>query len=392
MKRKVLHSTLIMLVIGLLLLLPLTAAGTKEQAPQTPQFEGEPFWTVEGYDYDKLVAAAQAEGSLVARWQSGRAPQAAQAFEAKYGIKTVASPRFDDSENIERLRREVQAKNVQVDILGMDDGAIILSEFIPKGMTVSWTPPDLAQYIDDKEEYPQVVYWQPCIIGYNSAVYSQSPIKNLWELTEPQWKGRFVTCDPQIQPYMWHFFAAAIDHGDEFAAAYEQRYNKKLVTKYENAGWEWVAQLFANSPIAVEHDTEVAKAIGSPGQTNPPIGIHTLTRHRDAKEQNLHLGFDPNVIPAVGFAMPTYMVIPVDAPHPNAARLWARFLLTEEGSFPWTNVVGGFSPNQTISASTSNPYTSLWGEWLDVLLMFDPMQSAAVRRDLIDMWLMSQKK
>lgn len=391
MKRKVLYCSLIMLAIGLVLILPVTAAGTKEQA-QEPQFEGEPFWTVKGYDYDKLVAAAQAEGSLVARWQSGRAPQAAQAFEAKYGIKTVASPRFDDSENIERLRREVQAGNVQVDILGMDDGAIILSEFIPKKMVVSWTPPDLAQYIDDKEEYPQVVYWQPCIIGYNSAVYSESPIKNLWELTEEQWRGRFVTCDPQIQPYMWHFFAAAIDHGDEFAAAYELRYGKKLVTKYENAGWEWVAQLFANSPIAVQHDTEVAKAIGSPGQTNPPIGIHTLTRHRDAKEQNLNLGFDPNVVPAVGFAMPTYMVIPVDAPHPNAARLWARFLLTEEGSFPWTNVVGGFSPNQTIAASKSNPYTSLWGEWLDVLLMFDPVQSAEVRRDLIDMWLMSQKK
>jgi len=148
MKRKVMSSGLIMLAIGLVLLLPLTAAGVKEQK-KTPQFEGEYYWTVEGYDYDKLVAAAQAEGSLVARWQSGRAPQAAIAFEAKYGIKTVASPRFDDSENIERLRREVQAKSVQVDILGMDDGAIILSEFIPKGMVTSWTPPDLAQFIDD---------------------------------------------------------------------------------------------------------------------------------------------------------------------------------------------------------------------------------------------------
>ncbi len=279
----------------------------------------------------------------------------------------------------------------------MDDGgAIILSEFIPKGMVVSWTPPpDLAQYIDDKEEYPQVVYWQPCIIGYNSDIYSESPIKNLWELTEEKWRGKFVTCDPpQIQPYMWHFFAAAIDHGDGFADAYQKRYGEKLETTYENAGWEWVARLFANNPIAVEHDTEVAKAIGSPGQTDPPpIGIHTLTRHRDAKEQNLHLGVDPNIIPAVGFAMPTYMVIPTNAPHPNAARLWARFLLTEEGSFPpWTTVVGGFSPNQTISASKDNPFTSSWSEWLDVLLMFDPMQSAAVRRDLIDMWLMSQKQ
>lgn len=390
MKQKAYFSWFLILVLGMVLVSPLTAAGSKDQAKKG-QFQEEVYWTVEGYDYDQLVAAAQAEGSLVARWQSGRAPQAAEVFEKKYGIKTVASPRFDDSENIERLRREVQAKNIQVDILGMDDGAIIMSEFIPEGIAVSWTPPDLAQYIDKAEQYPQVVYWQPCVIGYNSAVYSESPIKNLWELTEEQWRGRFATCDPQIQPYMWHFFAAAIDHDKEFSDAYEQRYGQKLVTGYDSAGWEWVARLFANNPIAVEHDTEVAKAIGSPGQTNPPVGIHTLTRFRDAKEQHLNLGFDPNVIPAVGFAMPTYMIIPVDAPHPNAARLWARFLLTEEGSFPWTDVVGGFSPNQTIIASSDNPITK-WSEWLDILMTFDPLQSAAVRRDLIDMWLMSQKQ
>ncbi|MDT4763181.1 ABC transporter substrate-binding protein [Sphaerochaeta sp. PS] len=390
MKKHVLCLMLVTVVLGLVSVSPLMAAGVQEE--KKPAFVNEPYWTAEGYDYDKLVAAAQAEGSLVARWQSGRAPQAAKVFEEKYGIKTVASPRFDDSENIERLRREYQADNVQVDILGMDDGGIIMSEFIPNNMVVSWTPPDLAQYIDEKEQYPQVVYWQPCIIGYNSSVYSHSPIKNLWELTEPKWKGKFVTSDPQIQPYMWHFFAAAIDHGDEFAAAYEQLYGKALKTSYKNAGWEWVARMFANDMIAVPHDTEVAKAIGSPGQTDPPIGIFTLTRFRDAKEQNLFLGFDEKVVPAVGFAMPTYMVIPVKAPHPNAARLWARFLLTEEGSFPWTTVVGGFSPNQTIMASKDNPFTSSWGEWLDYLLIFDPEQSAAVRRDLIDMWLMSQKK
>ncbi|MFA5448217.1 MAG: ABC transporter substrate-binding protein [Sphaerochaeta sp.] len=388
--RRVLMNTLLLIVAGMILISSLSAGGKKEESSPAA-FKEEVFWTAEGYDYDALVKAAQAEGSLVARWQSGRAPQAAEVFEKKYGIKTVASPRFDDSENIERLRREYQAGNVQVDILGMDDGAIILSEFIPNGMVVSWTPPDLAPYISEAEQYPQVVYWQPCVIGFNNAVYSESPVKNLWELTEEKWRGKFVTCDPQIQPYMWHFFAAVIDHADEFDAAYEALYGKKLVTEQENAGWEWVARIFANNPIAVEHDTEVSKAIGSPGQTNPPVGIHTLTRHRDAKEQNLNLGFDPNIVPAVGFAMPTYMAIPTKAPHPNAARLWARFLLTEEGSFPWTDTVGGFSPNQTIQASADNPFTSSWGEWLDVLLMFDPVQSAAVRRDLIDMWLMSQK-
>lgn len=358
------------------------AGGAAEEADE---FVDDELWTEAGYDYDALVAAAQEEGELTVRWHSGRAPDAADAFEEKYGISVTATPRFDDSENIERLRREHESGTVQADVLGMDDGAVILTEFMPQGVVTSWTPPDLAEFIGPESQDPQIYLWQPVIFGFNSDVYDEAPISNLWELTEDEWSGKFALADPPIQPYMWHFFAGVIDRADEFEAAYESHYGEPLETEEENAGWEWVVRMFENNMIAVEHDTDVANAIGAPGQSDPPMGIHTLTRFRDAQEQELYLGFDENIEPFAGFALPTYAIIPTAAPNPNAARLWVRFVLTEEGHFPWSGVIGGFSPNETV-APADNPLGS-WDQWLEHLMLFDPVQSAEVRQELVDLFM-----
>jgi iron(III) transport system substrate-binding protein len=380
--------TLFSLLLGCLAAGPLFSGGGQEQKPATAPENV--LWTDQGYDLDKLIAAAQQEGSLTVRWHSGRAPDSAKKFEETYGIKVTASPRFDDSENIERLRREMEANNVQVDVLGIDDGATLITDFIPNGVLQSWTPPDLSANIGAESKNPQIYLWQPVIFGYNNAANSKSPITNLWELTEEKWRGKVVICDPFIQPYMWHFFSGVIEKADEFARAYEAYYKKPLVTKEANAGWEWVIRMFKNNMLAVQHDTDVAKAIGSPGQSDPPVGFFTLTRFRDAKEQNLSLGYDAAVTPYSGFALPTFVAIPTKAPHPNAARLWTRWVLTQEGHLPWSGVIGGFSPNKAVQPA-ENPLGA-WDKWVEKLLIFDEVQSAKIRQELQDLYLINRGK
>jgi len=344
-------------------------------------------WSPGNYNFDKMVEAAKKEGTVTVRWHSGRAPDSAKDFEAKYGIKVVVSGRFDDPENIELLRRENEANNVQVDVLTLDDKELI-KDFIRTGLVTSWTPPDLASRITDESKDPQVYLYQPVVLGYNSSVYSTSPVTNLWELTEEKWRGKVVLCDPNIQTYMWHLFSGAIDKSDEFAKAYQDYYKSPLVTKEKNAGWEWVIRMFKNNMLLVQHDTDVSKAIGSPGQSSPPVGFFTMTRFRDAKEQNLSLAFDPNVKPYIGFAMPTYMMTPVKAPHPNAARLWMHWVLTSEGHKPWSGVIGGFSPNVDVKPA-DNPVGG-WDAWVKKLIIYDAANSAKNRQELQDLLLINR--
>jgi iron(III) transport system substrate-binding protein len=113
-----------------------------------------------------------------------------------------------------------------------------------------------------------------------------------------------------------------------------------------------------------------------------------MTRFRDAKEQNLSLAFDPNVKPYLGFALPTYVIIPAKAPHPNAARLWVRWVLTQEGHKPWSGVIGGFSPNIDV-APADNPVGG-WDQWVEKLMIYDAANSARIRQDLIDLYLINR--
>jgi iron(III) transport system substrate-binding protein len=369
------------------LITPVFSGGAPEQ--KNPAALENSLWTAENYNYEKLVEAAKKEGTLTVRWHSGRVPDSAKAFEAAYGIKVVATGRFDDAENVELLRRETEANNVQVDVLTLDDKTLI-TDFIRSGIVVSWTPPDLASRITDESKNPQIYLYQPVVLGYNPDVYKTSPVTNLWELTEEKWRGRVAICDPNIQTYMWHLFSGAIDKADDFAKAYRDYYGKPLVTQEKNAGWEWAIRMFKNNMLSTQHDTEVAKAIGSPGQKNPPVGFFTMTRFRDAQEQNLHLAFDPNVKPYIGFALPTHVIIPAKAPHPNAARLWVRWVLTQEGHKPWSGVIGGFSPNIDVKPA-DNPVGG-WDQWVKRLIIYDAENSIRNRQELSDLYLINRQK
>ena len=49
--------------------------------------------------------------------------------------------------------------------------------------------------------------------------------------------------------------------------------------------------------------------------------------------------------PTNGYLYPAYGLIVSDAPHPNAAKLLVRVLLTDAGARAWTEDQGAFSTN-----------------------------------------------
>jgi ABC-type Fe3+ transport system substrate-binding protein len=60
-------------------------------------------------------------------------------FEEKYGIP-VNGTKMNDSEQTERIIREVDSGNVQVDIMGYDDGGTLITHLIPEGYVTNWVP------------------------------------------------------------------------------------------------------------------------------------------------------------------------------------------------------------------------------------------------------------
>ena len=70
-----------------------------------------------------------------------------------------------------------------------------LAQLVPDKFVESWLPPDLGAKIPKIFQWPLVVATDPSVWAYNTAVYQSCPVSNLWELTEPKWKGKVAIYD-----------------------------------------------------------------------------------------------------------------------------------------------------------------------------------------------------
>lgn len=342
----------------------------------------------EVFDLDGLVAAAKKEGEVVAYWHSSRITNAGANFEKNYGIK-VKGTKMNDAEQTERIIREVDAKNVQGDVIAYDDGATLETKLLPQAYTINYVAPDLTSILPTNSQNPLIYLWQPRIFGYNTESYGDKcPITNIWQLTEPKWRGKVIIRDPAVTTAQLSFFSAFIDKPQAMEQAYKDLYGKAVETKEANAGWEFLKRLLKNDLVIMASDDEVGEAVGAAGQKDAPIGLYTLAKHRDMKAKNLKLRACMEMQPFVGYALPTYVQVIKGSPHPNAAKLFARYVLTEEGVAPWSfNDVGGFSPNPNAKNHPDNGGT--WTDWEKRLLKFDNQTAASMRQKLLDFWLVN---
>lgn len=365
---------------------PATAAPTTAPATAAPTSAPK-----EVFDLDALVAAAKKEGEVVAYWHSSRITNAGANFEKKYGIK-VKGTKMNDAEQTERILREVDAKNVQGDVIAYDDGATLETKLLPQGYTINYVAPDLTSILPTNSQNPLIYLWQPRIFGYNTDSYGDKcPITNIWQLTEPKWRGKVIIRDPAVTTAQLSFFSAFIDKPQALEQAYKDLYGKPVETKEANAGWEFLKRLLKNDLLVMKSDDEVGEAVGAAGQKDAPIGLYTLTKHRDMKAKNLKLRACLEMQPFVGYALPTYVQVIKGAPHPNAAKLFARYVMTEEGVAPWSfDDVGGFSPNPNAKNHPDNIMT--WAEWEKRMVKFDNQTAASMRQKLLDFWLVNASK
>ncbi|MEC5342934.1 ABC transporter substrate-binding protein [Brenneria populi] len=342
----------------------------------------------------ELLPQAKQEGKVTVYAFTSRIGRVEKAFEAAYpGIDMIA---FDMSstEQIARIKSESLAGLPGADVIYVSDAPVVLTELASRSLVAPYIPPRIAGVVPERFKTPLLAQrLSTKVLMYNEESYPNgSPVKNLWELTRPEWKGRVIMVDPLQRGDYLDLMTEIVLRSDEMAVAYEAAFGEsiELDEKVENAGQQFIADLFANDPVLVSSTDDVNKAIGAKGQRRPPIGFTSYSDRRDNQDEGWALQVANDVAPANGIVFPAFLALNPKTAHPAAARLAIDFMMGDSGEtggegFKPFYVAGDWPTRTDIKAHPDAVPLAEFNGW-----QMAPEQTAKIRAEVADFILALQ--
>jgi len=305
-------------------------------------------------DWDEIIAKAKQEGEVVVYSASSRMAAVGEAFTKKYPEIKVTAYDLGSVKTFEKTVGEQDAGIFNADIVTTGGSGDFIYDLLANHRIVNFVPSMYAKSIPKEYQEPALIRIMEAIVFmYNTEVHSAPPIKNLWELTEPKYKGKVVIKDPLGSYSNLMGIATIVGHPEEMEKAYKKMTGKNLVLSpgVEDAGYEWLYRLLHNDLIILESGGKVTGSSGKKGQKDPPISITSFTYYRYNQTNGYINGIVYPMEPSDGVIYPTYTAIARQAPHPNAAKLFTAFMLGD--------------PAITLDTVINEPYTE--GKSLELL-------------------------
>jgi ABC-type Fe3+ transport system substrate-binding protein len=232
------------------------------------------------------------------------------AFEKKYpGIK-VSFSRATNSDTALKVINEAKAGRVEGDVF---DGALSLLPLLKAGLVAPYKSPSADAYppeMKDEDGYWTTTHLYFLTTSYNTSMVpaDQAP-KTYQELLDPKWKGNIAWTN-DLTPNGPPGFIYNI-----------------LTTMGEEKGLDYLRKLAEQQPVSIPASQRVVLDRVIAGEY--PLGIMTFNHH-DAISSAKGAPVDwIKMEPLV--ATTSSIGIVKNAPHPNAARLFVDFMLSEEG-------------------------------------------------------------
>lgn len=339
-----------------------------------------------------LIAAAKTENPINVYDSTGKIVEIAKGFSKKYGVKATGM-KVSANSQLEMIIREARAGNVQGDVVLITDTPAASAQLIPQGFVESWVPPDMVTKIPARFQNPLAISTNANVWAYNTEVYDKCPVTNIWELTEPKWKGKVAFVDPLTKGSYTDWFNQMAQHGDaEVADAYKVYFGKDLKTDEASATAAWLKAFAGNAPLVTDGDDPISEAVGAPGQKAPFFGLVSSAKFRDNADKGYKLGLCTDIKPWAGWTYTKLGLIAQKTKSPNAAKLFIHYLLTPEGIAPQMQD-GKMPTNREIKLPADEP--SGIGDVADRLFQYDASTGLSdwdTRQDWQDFWQMNYRK
>ncbi len=324
-----------------------TAPGTTEVPATEVQLTAAEQWAMdnevgpyqtETQDWAAIEAAAKLEGSVIIYANSSKISKAVEAWQEMYPDIAIEGYDLGGDDVLTKTISEQEAGTIIGDVWFSSGGAELIGNVIPHEYVWRFVPDTLAGKVPDEYTQPLLMSrFGTTILAYNSELNETCPVTNLWQLTEPEWAGKFVIEDPLNDASTLSKLITIASHAQEMHDAYVAYYGTEPVLDSDtpDAGWLWFKRFAQNGPIPQPGGDEVDSAFATPGMTENYLAFTSYSNYPDVQDGNL--AFEPcwGVTPVTGIQSQSYLGIMNQAPHPNAAKLFIRFITSEEGRKPW---------------------------------------------------------
>src|SRR6185503_19467941 len=256
-----------------------------------------------------MVAAAEKEGKVV--WYASVDVKVAEAvkkaFVAKYPKIDVDVERSGSERVFQRINQEYQSGIKNVDVTNSSDASHFLF-WKQQGLLAKHVPPDTAKFpANGKDPDGTYFVWRSSlsVMGYNTNLIQEKDAPTGYaDLLDAKWKGKLAKAHPGYS-------------GTALTGTY-------AITKA--LGWDYLEKLSKQGVQQLQSTTATPKSIAS-GERAVMV---------DGNEYNMFIEIDKKspvkiIYPVEGTPFVSSPVaIFADAPHPNAARVFADFLFSQK--------------------------------------------------------------
>lgn len=267
-------------------------------------------------EHDAMVKAAKAEGEAVfySTAIESSSKRVAEAFFAKYGV-TAKYLRISSSPLVTRFFAEADANNIAADLVLLAGSMqAFTEEGLKKGYIESMDKSGLPairgstfpkRFLTGPTAISAIYPW---LIAYNSDKLKGADIPKEWiDVLNPKYKGQILLVDPRVSEAYLDLWALLQDtHGDSFYARLAEQNPRRY-------------------PSGVPAYQALGAGEGLLAIPAIPAGV------KDLKDKGAPMNL---VIPELTAGLEMHVILPARGKikHPNAGRLLANYILSEDGN------------------------------------------------------------
>jgi iron(III) transport system substrate-binding protein len=253
----------------------------------------------------ELIEAARKEGRLI--YYTANFTEVEQevvkTFNKRFPFVRVEIVRAPGGQLITRVKSEAAAGKLTADIVDHSDRGLMLAI---EHLFQDYAPPNAADYLPEVLVSPK--FWPRLTIGWSIAYNTElikNPPKSWMDLTKPEYANKQI--------------------GQVIAPSGGTTWNRIMFERQVLGEDYWVKQA-ATNPVLYPSGAPLADALVRGEVSIAPLIYNIIfTKKRDGAP--IEIFFPPEGVPLTFFATG----IPKTAAHPNAARLFLNWCLSEEG-------------------------------------------------------------